>query len=139
MGLDTPHIGASSLTRSLSYAQSQRAILVSRSQLRQQYVMSGNIDVPQHPPGMPYVKVPPMGDVGITSPDGNQIGHVTFNTLPLPPPPPPTIIRFGDVGVAPLAPLSSLSSLPSLSSLSLLPRLRHLSLSLPPPLHLLHD
>ena len=42
-----------------------------------------------------------MGDVQVTDPDGNPIGHVNFKTMPPPPAPPPTIIRFGDVGVAP--------------------------------------
>ncbi|KAJ1492589.1 hypothetical protein T484DRAFT_2904361 [Baffinella frigidus] len=63
--------------------------------------MSGAIDVPTHPPGMPYVKMDPMGKMAITNPDGDQLGSVNFQTAPDPIPPPPTIIRFGSVGVAP--------------------------------------
>lgn len=73
----------------------QRAVLSTK------YVMSGAVDVPLHPPGMPYLKVPPMGDVEVTDEQGNGIGHVNFKTKSAPPPPPPTIIKFGDVGVAP--------------------------------------
>jgi len=50
---------------------------------------------------MPYLKAPPMGDVEVTDEKGNGIGHVNFKTESAPPPPPPTIIKFGDVGVAP--------------------------------------
>lgn len=73
----------------------QRAVLATK------YTMSGNVDVPLHPPGMPYLKAPPMGDVEVTDEKGNGIGHVNFKTESAPPPPPPTIIKFGDVGVAP--------------------------------------
>jgi len=65
------------------------------------YKMSGAIDVPTHPPGMPYIKSDPMGKMAITDPTGNQLGDVNFATAPEPVPPPPTVIRFGDVGVAP--------------------------------------
>ena len=65
------------------------------------YKMSGSIDVPTHPPGMPYIKTDPMGKMAITDPDGNQLGNVNFQTAPEAPAPPPTTIRFGDVGVAP--------------------------------------
>uniref|UniRef100_A0A7S0VU92 Uncharacterized protein n=1 Tax=Hemiselmis tepida TaxID=464990 RepID=A0A7S0VU92_9CRYP len=80
----------------LAASPAQRAVV-----LTSKYTVTGDVDVPEHPPGMPYVKVPPMGDVAVTDPDGNAIGHVNFKTLPPPPAPPPTIIRFGDVGVAP--------------------------------------
>ena len=51
--------------------------------------------------GVPYIKAPPMGKVQLTGPSGENMGYVNFKTAPLPPAPPPTIVRFGDVGVAP--------------------------------------
>jgi hypothetical protein len=42
-----------------------------------------------------------MGKVQLTGPSGENMGYVNFKTAPLPPAPPPTIVRFGDVGVAP--------------------------------------
>mmetsp|Transcript_30044 Transcript_30044/g.47108 ORF Transcript_30044/g.47108 Transcript_30044/m.47108 type:complete len:356 (-) Transcript_30044:2506-3573(-) len=63
--------------------------------------MSGNFQVPESPPGMPYIKAPPMGEVNLISPDGESLGKVAIKTAPPPPGPPPTVIKFGDVGVAP--------------------------------------
>lgn len=80
---------------------SSRSSLLSRQEQLAGYTMSGAIDVPTHPPGMPYVKMDPMGKMAITNPDGDQLGSVNFQTAPDPIPPPPTIIRFGSVGVAP--------------------------------------
>ena len=51
--------------------------------------------------GVPYIKAPPMGKVELTGPSGESMGVVNFKTAPKPPAPPPTIVRFGDVGVAP--------------------------------------
>ena len=51
--------------------------------------------------GVPWIKAPPMGKVQLTGPSGENMGYVNFKTAPLPPAPPPTIVRFGDVGVAP--------------------------------------
>jgi len=42
-----------------------------------------------------------MGKVELTGPSGESMGVVNFKTAPKPPAPPPTIVRFGDVGVAP--------------------------------------
>ena len=42
-----------------------------------------------------------MGKVQLTGPSGESMGYVNFKTAPRPPAPPPTIVRFGDVGVAP--------------------------------------
>lgn len=33
-----------------------------------QFVVGGDLDVPEHPPGMPYIKSPPMGQFSVTSP-----------------------------------------------------------------------
>ena len=51
--------------------------------------------------GVPYIKAPPMGKVQLTGPSGEVMGTVNIKTAPMPPAPPPTIVRFGDVGVAP--------------------------------------
>jgi len=77
------------------------AALLSQTQQLGQFKMSGAIDVPTHPPGMPYVKTDPMGTMTVTNPDGDILGDVTFKSMPNAPAPPPTVIRFGDVGVAP--------------------------------------
>jgi len=65
------------------------------------FSVTGGFDVPDHPPGVPWIKAPPMGKVQLTGPSGESMGYVNFKTAPRPPAPPPTIVRFGDVGVAP--------------------------------------
>jgi hypothetical protein len=75
--------------------------LKARTQKLAGYAVGGSFQVPESPPGMPYVKAPPMGEVTLTSPDGENLGKVHIKTAPAPPGPPPTIIKFGDVGVAP--------------------------------------
>ena len=75
--------------------------LEARTQQLADFQVSGAMDVPEHPPGMPYIKSPPMGEMELTGPDGESLGVVNLKTAPAPPAPPPTIIRFGDVGVAP--------------------------------------
>ena len=72
-----------------------------QTQMLPQFSMSGGLEVPDHPPGMKWVKTDPMGSFEVTTPDGDSLGRIRVKTLPPPPAPPPTIIRFGDVGVAP--------------------------------------
>ena len=71
-----------------------------QTQMLPQFTVNGGLEVPDHPPGMKYVKTDPMGSMEVTTPDGDSLGTVDVKTLPPPPAPPPTIIRFGDVGVA---------------------------------------
>jgi hypothetical protein len=66
-----------------------------------QFNVNGGLNVPNHPPGMPYIKTDPMGSFDVTTPNGDNIGRVSVKTQPAPVAPPPTVIRFGDVGVAP--------------------------------------
>jgi len=75
--------------------------LEAKTQKLADYSMSGGFDVPDHPPGVPWIKAPPMGKVQLTGPSGESMGYVNFKTAPQAPAPPPTIVRFGDVGVAP--------------------------------------
>eukprot|EP00960_Hanusia_phi_P067225 766577-Hanusia_phi.AAC.2 len=72
-----------------------------RMQKLSDFTVSGSIDVPEHPPGLGYIKTPPMGKVQVVGRDGSPLGSIQFKTLPAPPGPPPTIIRFGDVSMAP--------------------------------------
>jgi len=72
-----------------------------QTQMLPQFQVNGGLEVPDHPPGMKYVKTDPFGSFEVTTPDGNSLGKIKVKTLPPPPAPPPTIIRFGDVGVAP--------------------------------------
>jgi len=72
-----------------------------QTQMLPQFSVNGGLEVPDHPPGMKYIKTDPIGAFDVTSPDGDSLGRIHVKTLPAPPAPPPTIIRFGDVGVAP--------------------------------------
>jgi len=83
------------------YAQQEAAPQYAPTQMLPQFSVNGGLEVPDHPPGMKYVKTDPMGSFEVTSPEGDTLGTVKVKTLPPPPAPPPTIIRFGDVGVAP--------------------------------------
>jgi len=72
-----------------------------QTQMLPQFSVNGGLEVPDHPPGMKWIKTDPIGSFDVTSPDGDSLGRIHVKTLPAPPAPPPTIIRFGDVGVAP--------------------------------------
>ncbi|EKX31475.1 hypothetical protein GUITHDRAFT_122336 [Guillardia theta CCMP2712] len=70
------------------------------AQMLDQFHVAGAMEVPEHPPGMPYVKTDPIGSFEVTTPNGDSLGNVRIKTLPAPAAPPPTIIRFGDVAVS---------------------------------------
>lgn len=40
---------------------------MSQMEALDQYNVGGSLSIPDHPPGMPYVKIPPMGEFGVTS------------------------------------------------------------------------
>ena len=47
-----------------------------RTQMLPQFQVNGGLEVPDHPPGMKYVKTDPMGSFEVTSPDGNSLGKI---------------------------------------------------------------
>ena len=46
------------------------------TQMLPQFSVNGAMDVPDHPPGMKYVKTDPMGSFEVTSPEGDSLGTV---------------------------------------------------------------
>jgi hypothetical protein len=45
-------------------------------QMLPQFSVNGGLEVPDHPPGMKYVKTDPFGSFEVTTPDGNSLGRV---------------------------------------------------------------
>ena len=47
-----------------------------QTQMLPQFSVSGGLEVPDHPPGMKYVKTDPFGSFEVTSPDGDSLGRI---------------------------------------------------------------
>ncbi len=55
----------------LAYAQQP-----AQMQMLPEFSVNGGLEVPDHPPGMKYVKTDPFGSFEVTTPDGNSLGRV---------------------------------------------------------------
>ena len=47
-----------------------------QTQMLPQFQVNGGLEVPDHPPGMKYVKTDPFGSFEVTTPDGNSLGKI---------------------------------------------------------------